>query len=115
MISAIPAGAEKASILHIRPNDSCLVLFRKTWTGPVVATVNTFTYWESIHAAAATCRIVDDPPTTTLDAAMIGALVAASGGKFRTVIADGAYDGEPYASDEGGKIGTHARGRGGAL
>lgn len=44
VISAIPAGAEKASILHIRPNDSCLVLFRKTWTGPVVATVNTFTY-----------------------------------------------------------------------
>ena len=44
---------------------------------------------------------------------MIGALVAASGGNIRTVIADGAYDGEPYASDEGRKIGTHARGRGG--
>ncbi len=44
LISALPAGADQARLLHIRPGDCCLVLHRKTWTGPVVATVNTFTY-----------------------------------------------------------------------
>lgn len=44
LISALPAGEETARLLHIRPGDSCLVLHRKTFTGPVVATVNTFTY-----------------------------------------------------------------------
>ncbi|QRM57473.1 histidine utilization repressor [Sinorhizobium sp. BG8] len=44
LISAVPAGDENARLLHIRPTDSCLVLHRKTWTGPVVATVNTLTY-----------------------------------------------------------------------
>ncbi len=44
LISAAPAGAENARLLRIEPMDSCLVLFRKTWTGPVVATVNAFTY-----------------------------------------------------------------------
>lgn len=44
LISAAPAGTENARFLQIEPMDSCLVLFRKTWTGPVVATVNTFTY-----------------------------------------------------------------------
>jgi GntR family histidine utilization transcriptional repressor len=44
LISARLAGADKAAILRIQPGDCCLELFRKTWTGPVVATVNTFTY-----------------------------------------------------------------------
>lgn len=44
LISALPAGEAQASLLRIRPGDSCLVLHRKTWTGPVVATVNTLTY-----------------------------------------------------------------------
>ncbi|AJD44529.1 histidine utilization repressor protein HutC (plasmid) [Rhizobium gallicum bv. gallicum R602sp] len=44
LISALPAGDNPGRLLHIRPTDCCLVLHRKTWTGPVVATVNTFTY-----------------------------------------------------------------------
>jgi GntR family histidine utilization transcriptional repressor len=44
LIGARPANAAQARLLHIRPGDCCLVLDRKTWTGPVVATVNTFTY-----------------------------------------------------------------------
>lgn len=44
LISARPAGEAEARLLHMRPGDCCLVLHRKTWTGPVVATVNTFTY-----------------------------------------------------------------------
>ncbi|NML76630.1 histidine utilization repressor [Rhizobium sp. S-51] len=44
LISALPAGADQARLLHIRPGDCCLILHRKTWTGPVVATVNTLTY-----------------------------------------------------------------------
>lgn len=44
LISALPAGEERAALLQIRPADSCLVLHRKTFSGPVVATVNTFTY-----------------------------------------------------------------------
>lgn len=44
LISAVPADAEHARLLHIRERDSCLVLHRKTWTGPTVATVNTLTY-----------------------------------------------------------------------
>ncbi|MEX2742201.1 histidine utilization repressor [Rhizobium mongolense] len=44
LISALPAGENQGRLLHIRPADCCLVLHRKTWTGPVVATVNTFTY-----------------------------------------------------------------------
>ncbi|HEY0122466.1 MAG TPA: histidine utilization repressor [Rhizobium sp.] len=44
LISAVPATAEHARLLHIREGDSCLILYRKTWTGPMIATVNTFTY-----------------------------------------------------------------------
>lgn len=44
LISALPAGEDNARLLQIRPGDCCLVLHRKTWTGPVVATVNTLTY-----------------------------------------------------------------------
>lgn len=44
LISALPADAETARLLMIRPGDSCLVLHRKTWTGATVATVNTLTY-----------------------------------------------------------------------
>jgi GntR family transcriptional regulator, histidine utilization repressor len=44
MISAAPAGKDKAALLRILPTDACLVLFRKTWTGLQIATVNTFTY-----------------------------------------------------------------------
>lgn len=44
LISALPAGEERAALLRIRPADPCLVLHRKTFSGPVVATVNTFTY-----------------------------------------------------------------------
>ncbi|HSX76722.1 MAG TPA: UTRA domain-containing protein, partial [Shinella sp.] len=44
LISALPAGEDNARLLQIRPGDCCLVLNRKTWTGPVVATVNTLTY-----------------------------------------------------------------------
>lgn len=44
LISAMPAGAERAALLQMEPGDCCLVLHRKTFSGPVVATVNTFTY-----------------------------------------------------------------------
>ncbi|KQW24256.1 histidine utilization repressor [Rhizobium sp. Root274] len=44
LISALPAGEVHARLLQIRTGDCCLVLHRKTWTGPVVATVNTLTY-----------------------------------------------------------------------
>lgn len=44
LISARPAGPQEARLLHIQPGDSCLVLDRKTWSGPLVATVNIFTY-----------------------------------------------------------------------
>lgn len=44
LISALPAGEVQARLLQIRVGESCLVLHRKTWTGPVVATVNTLTY-----------------------------------------------------------------------
>lgn len=44
LISALPATPEQAALLHIREGDSCLVLFRKTFTGPTIATVNTFTH-----------------------------------------------------------------------
>ncbi|WP_337270878.1 histidine utilization repressor [Oryzifoliimicrobium ureilyticus] len=44
LISAIPATERLARLLQIRERDSCLVLHRKTWTGPTIATVNTFTY-----------------------------------------------------------------------
>jgi GntR family histidine utilization transcriptional repressor len=44
LISALPAGEDTAALLQIRPSDCCLVLHRKTWSGSVVATVNTFTY-----------------------------------------------------------------------
>jgi len=50
LISAIPATERDAKLLHIRERDSCLVLNRKTWTGPTVATVNTFTYVGSRYA-----------------------------------------------------------------
>ncbi|MFB0690717.1 histidine utilization repressor [Agrobacterium pusense] len=44
LISALPASDAHARLLQIRVGDSCLVLHRKTWTGPIVATVNTLTY-----------------------------------------------------------------------
>lgn len=44
LISAVPAGPENARLLQMHERDSCLVLHRKTWTGPIVATVNTFTH-----------------------------------------------------------------------
>ena len=44
LISALPASEAHAGLLQIRVGDSCLVLHRKTWTGPIVATVNTLTY-----------------------------------------------------------------------
>lgn len=44
LISAMPAGSERAALLQMEPGDCCLVLHRKTFSGPVVATVNTFTY-----------------------------------------------------------------------
>jgi len=44
LISALPASEVHARLLQIRVGDSCLVLHRKTWTGPIVATVNTLTY-----------------------------------------------------------------------
>ncbi|MFK3691655.1 histidine utilization repressor [Agrobacterium tumefaciens] len=44
LISALPASEAHARLLQIRVGDSCLVLHRKTWTGPIVATVNTLTY-----------------------------------------------------------------------
>lgn len=44
LISALPATAEHARLLHMRADDSCLILYRKTWTGATIATVNTFTH-----------------------------------------------------------------------
>ncbi|MFB2552806.1 histidine utilization repressor [Ensifer soli] len=44
VIRAEPADGETARLLQLRPGDACLVLDRKTWSGAVVATVNTFTY-----------------------------------------------------------------------
>ena len=44
LISAIPATAEYARLLRMPEGDSCLALYRKTWTGTTIATVNTFTY-----------------------------------------------------------------------
>jgi GntR family histidine utilization transcriptional repressor len=44
LISAVPATEVHARLLQIRVGDSCLVLNRKTWTGAIVATVNTLTY-----------------------------------------------------------------------
>lgn len=44
LICALPASEAHARLLQIRVGDSCLVLHRKTWTGPIVATVNTLTY-----------------------------------------------------------------------
>jgi hypothetical protein len=59
--------------------------------------------WRKLHLSVdpasheiITHELTDDD---TSDAAMIGGLVASSGGKIRTVIADGAYDGAPvYAA-----------------
>lgn len=50
LISALPASEVHARLLQIRVGDSCLVLHRKTWTGPIVATVNTLTYVGSRYA-----------------------------------------------------------------
>lgn len=44
LISAVPAGEHNARLLQVGARDCCLVLHRKTWTGLVVATVNTLTY-----------------------------------------------------------------------
>lgn len=44
LIGAVPAGSQAAQRLGIAPGSCCLVLHRKTWTGRVVATVNSFTY-----------------------------------------------------------------------
>lgn len=50
LIRAAPPAEETARLLSMRPDEPCLVLHRKTWTGPVVATVNTFTYVGSRYA-----------------------------------------------------------------
>jgi GntR family histidine utilization transcriptional repressor len=44
LISALPATADHARLLQMHEGDSCLILYRKTWTGPTIATVNTFTH-----------------------------------------------------------------------
>jgi GntR family transcriptional regulator, histidine utilization repressor len=44
VISAVLVGHDKADLLKVSPADPCLMLFRKTWTGAKIATVNTFTY-----------------------------------------------------------------------
>lgn len=56
LISAGPAGEARAALLGIDPSESCLVLDRKTWTGAVVATVNTFTYVGSRYALGSRYR-----------------------------------------------------------
>jgi len=55
--------------------------------------------WRKLHISVNPCdneiiafELTDDD---TSDASMIGELVAASGGNIRSVIVDGAYDGEP--------------------
>lgn len=44
VISAVPADAFSARHLAIRPGEPCLLLHRRTWSGAMIATVNTFTY-----------------------------------------------------------------------
>ncbi|MEQ1951606.1 histidine utilization repressor [Mesorhizobium sp. CN2-181] len=44
VISAVPADAYVSRHLAIRQGDPCLLLHRRTWSGPVIATVNSFTY-----------------------------------------------------------------------
>jgi len=44
VISSIGADAETATRLSIARGDPCLFLFRRTWSGTVVATVNNLTY-----------------------------------------------------------------------
>jgi GntR family histidine utilization transcriptional repressor len=56
LISALPAGEERAALLQIRAADCCLVLHRKTWSGPIVATVNTFTYVGSRYSLGSRYR-----------------------------------------------------------
>lgn len=56
LISAMPAGEDRSSLLQIGPSDCCLVLHRKTWSGPVVATVNTFTYVGSRYSLGSRYR-----------------------------------------------------------
>lgn len=44
VISSIAADATTAERLRLAPGEPCLHLYRRTWSGAVVATVNRFTY-----------------------------------------------------------------------
>ncbi|WP_157014676.1 histidine utilization repressor [Mesorhizobium xinjiangense] len=44
VISAISADAETARLLMLEPREPCLLLHRRTWSGPTVATVNRLIY-----------------------------------------------------------------------
>jgi GntR family histidine utilization transcriptional repressor len=44
VISAVPADAFAARHLALRPGAPCLLLYRRTWSGAVVATVNRLVY-----------------------------------------------------------------------
>jgi len=44
VITSIPADAEVAARLGIKPGVCCLLLHRRTWTGPVIATFSKLTY-----------------------------------------------------------------------
>lgn len=44
VISAVVADAQTAELLMLQPGDPCLHLYRRTWTGSAVATVNRLIY-----------------------------------------------------------------------
>lgn len=44
VVSAVAADAEMGRHLEVEPGEPCLLLHRRTWTGPTVATVNRLTY-----------------------------------------------------------------------
>ncbi len=44
VISAIAADLETAQLLMLEPGEPCLLLHRRTWSGPTVATVNRLIY-----------------------------------------------------------------------
>lgn len=44
VISAIPADTEMAHHLQLHAGEPCLSLYRRTWSGSAIATVNTFVY-----------------------------------------------------------------------
>jgi GntR family histidine utilization transcriptional repressor len=44
VISAVPADDFAARHLDLRTGDPCLLLYRRTWSGSVVATVNRLVY-----------------------------------------------------------------------